>query len=219
MNPDQHFLTILDKMTDYLTLLKEDGVKNIEVDRVTLAGLAAAGPAVSAPPSTETPAAAQTTRTQKPAPAAPSQELHFALAERMEECEDPSPPELNRLVVLSNPGSFTGKPGELLTNILKAAGYSLTSDAARFTQQSDLYNHAPRAILLMGEPALKALRPRATIMLAAGKFKNIEGIDTLCTFDPTYIETHSSTKKAVWQHIQTLLGRMDLPLPNWVKKK
>ena len=71
----------------------------------------------------------------------------------------------------------------------------------------------------MGDPALQALRPRANVMLAGGKFKAIDGVDTLCTFDAVYIESHSATKKAVWTHLKTLLKRIDLDVPDWVKKK
>ena len=199
----------------------------LEVDRVMLSALG--HPVASAQPTEATSSAPSDASDRTPAsksraPSTPTMppvghRLQFAIAERMAACGDPTPPELHRLVILSEGPCFEGSPGELLANILKAGGYELTSEPADYEKISDLYDPAPRAVLLMGDPALKALRPRATVMLAGGKFKAIDGVDTLCTFDPVYIETNSATKKAVWTHLKTLLKRIDLDVPDWVKKK
>ena len=215
MASESQFITVIDKLTEYLGLLKEDGITALEVDRVNLAGLAhPTTPVVQEAPAAAT--AKPVKRAPRPKPAA---NLHFALAERMAACGDATPSELHRLVIVSDEKSFQDGPGEVLGNILKAAGYELISEAAGFSEVSELNSHAPRLALLMGEPALQAFRPRGTVMLARGKFKEVDGLDTLCTFDTCYIEKQSGTKKAVWTDMQNLLKRLELPIPDWVKKK
>jgi hypothetical protein len=217
MDPEQQFISIVDKLSAHLGLMKEDGVTMLDVDRVALSALA--HPVAQTTEAPQPAAAASKPKAQVREKAAPAANLQYAIAERMAACGDATPPELHRLIVLSESGSFQSEPGDLLIGILKAAGYELTTEPATFTETADLYQHAPRLILLMGNPAIQALRPRATVMVVAGKFKAIDGIDTLSTFDTNYILSQTGTKKAVWKSIQDMLDRIELALPDWVKKK
>jgi len=213
MATNTQLITVIDKLTEYLGVLKEDGITALEIDRTHLAGLTRSTASAVDMPAPTSKKTKRPLRTQAPA------DLRFALAERMAACGDATPSELHRLVIVSDEKSFQGAPGDLLRNILKAAGYELITEPAVFSEHIELASHAPRMALLMGEPALQAFRPRGTVLLARGKFKEVDGMETFCTFDTSYIEKQSSTKKAVWTDMQNLLKRLELPLPDWVNKK
>ncbi|MFT7511800.1 MAG: hypothetical protein ACI9QL_001007 [Candidatus Omnitrophota bacterium] len=207
-------------LVGYLDWRKEEGQRVLNVQPEHLIGLSNWG-------RTEISTAQTPSRSVASAPipkpvAAPSAldtgALRFVIAERMPECNDELPVLQTRLAVVSTADAFEGEPRELMDKILRAVGYAFVDAPQQMESVPQIVDLTPLAILSMGNPALKVFMPRGDISMMRGRWKKIHGVDMLCTFDPVYISSQSASKKAVWSDVQGLIKRMELNLPDWVKK-
>ena len=206
-------------LVEYLDWRVEEGQRCLEIDPENLAGLGRWGhpPEAgikAAMPGSEAASSSKGVST----PPRETREIRFALAERMPVCKDQQPAEQTRLVVVSEAAAFASEPGELLNKILKAVGYAFVDGPQQVESESQLVDLAPRAILSLGNSALKVFVPGGDISMMRGRWKTFNGIDVLCTFDTVYIGSDDTRKTVVWSDMKSLIKRLDLHLPDRVKQ-
>jgi len=217
-NNNGDLMELVAGLVEYLDWRAEEGQRCLEIDPENLAGLGNWGhpPEVgieAAMPGNEAASSSGVELT----PSCETHEIRFALAERISMCRDQQPAEQTRLVVISEAAAFASEPGELLDKILKAVGYALVANPKQMESESQLVDLAPRAILSLGNPALKVFVPGGDISMMRGRWKTFHGIDVLCTFDTVYIGSEDTRKRVVWSDMKSLIKRLDLHLPDAVK--
>lgn len=218
-NKDGGIIELVAGLVEYLDWRVEEGQRCLEIDPESLVGLGKWGHPPEAGVEAPTPGgeAASSSKAQSPPPP-DTRDIRFALAERMSVCKDQRPAGQTRLVVVSEAAAFESGPGELLGRILKAVGYAVVDGPQQMESESQLVDLAPRAILSMGNSALKTFVRRGDISMMRGRWKTFHGIDVLCTFDPVYIGSQDARKRAVWSDMQDLIKRLDLHLPDGAKQ-
>jgi len=125
---------------------------------------------------------------------------------------------------------FIGKAGELLNNILAAAGIRredvFVANAvkcrppANRTPRPDeiaacrpylklqIKTVGPQVILCLGAVAAEAVLERAVPSISAlrGEMIELGGISVVCTYHPSYLLRNQSAKPLVWDDVQIVLG-------------
>ena len=125
---------------------------------------------------------------------------------------------------------FVGDAGQLLTNILKACGFSRQdvyianilkcnppgnrnpteqeSNNCRIFLDKQIDIVKPKYLLLLGSIASKALLGDSVSSLR-GRWHQYKGIPTLCTYHPSYVlREGDSAKREVGKDLRMLLNRM-----------
>lgn len=133
---------------------------------------------------------------------------------------------------------FVGRAGQLLTRMIEAMGvkredvYICNVIKCRPPENRDplpdeiatcepfmirqLEVIAPEVIVCLGRFAVQTLTrdPMARITKIRGTWHEYQGIPLMPTFHPSYLLRNPSAKRDVWQDLQQVMQRLDIPVPS-----
>lgn len=190
---------LIEKVEDYLTYLKEEGARRVEVQSM---------PRVQRQPSSFE--AAQTVK-PKPAEATTQREaetlppaLRYMCAERLPECS--AAPSLS---VLGSKSYFSSPNRDLLDKMFYAIGYTLCEKTAE----------DPGAEITLGQTAIDYISGKKTPLLQKrGRWSKRGALPVMPTLGPDYLSMEPKAKADVWKDLLTVIDKLGVELPEWSAK-
>lgn len=138
---------------------------------------------------------------------------------RMAECGDRREVKDSTVALVTEEEETQAEHGNLLREILRAAGYSFLSAPLHLTSADDLKGAGVR-ILVMGNSALQKISPAGMdLKIVRGMWQDTPYGKLIPTFPPSVLPENPAGKKAVWQDLKRLLQDLELEIPDWTKKK
>jgi len=138
---------------------------------------------------------------------------------------------------------FSGKAGELLTNMIRAMGYNrdevfITHIVKCRTADNRQPTHAevmaclpwlaqqvrliqPACIVVLGDAALRGLEnnPQLDVNNVHGIWRKFENIPVMPTFHPEYLLRFPTAKRHAWEDLKTVLTHLGRTPPKTAKQK
>lgn len=139
--------------------------------------------------------------------------------------------------------AFVGRAGQLLTEIIKAMGYTreqvfignvvkcrppdnrtpMPDEMAACIHflERQIALLKPKVIVALGATAVKGLfnDPKISITRIRGTWMSYQGIDTMPTLHPAYLLRNPPAKKDVWEDMKAVLKHLGRPIPERARNK
>ena len=200
-SPHDRLLELTRHLESHVEGLRESGVTHLPV-----AGM---------PPRTTPAGPGKDVQASNPTPAAPAREESTVWMQpaRRRPGLDPSTPAT--ILVISDPASRGTEALEMLDRMLAAIGFLRTGEAQPWSVES-AKAESPRALLAMGDDALRAITGRDSwsVSLTGGTWNSAHELDLMATYSAATLLQSQQYKRQAWKDLQAVLKRLDLPLPD-----
>ncbi|MGA0369050.1 MAG: hypothetical protein ACO3N7_06330, partial [Kiritimatiellia bacterium] len=145
--------------------------------------------------------------------------LVWCTLKRLAECGDPVDATQSAVVLVTEVEETRGEHGELLKQILHAAGYTILQTPLSLTHPDDLKGAGQR-ILALGNPALQKISPAGMdLKVVRGMWQKTPYGKLISSLPPSVLPNNPAGKKAVWQDLKSMLKDLSLEVPQWTRDK
>lgn len=219
--------TLTQILSSYLKGVEEAGIVSLELAHPFPATPQAAPPKrprqkTAQVPPVETPSA----KPILPSPPKPealsvpdTPKIVWCTLKRCADCLDQVDAAQSSVVLVTSAEETVGEHGNLLGQILHAAGYERISKPLPLTHPDDLKGAGAR-ILAMGNPALQEVSPAGMeLKIVRGMWQTTPYGKLISTFPPSKLSNNPAGKKEVWQDLKNLLKDLQVEVPHWTKQK
>ena len=211
----ENLLDLTRRLEDHLASLQEAGITHLPA-----AGVERLPP----PPKKQAPASPSAPVPQKATPATPSAPQNAAVAPmsnlwmqpaRRRPGLDAGKPAPKTVVVISDQASLAPEALALLDKMLAAIGFLRVGEQQPW-DLAEVQNHAPIALITMGDPALREVSGQTSwsVGMVGGKWSTAGDLPFMPTFSPANLLDSQNYKRQAWKDLQAVLERLQLPLPS-----
>jgi hypothetical protein len=124
------------------------------------------------------------------------------------------------LLLITREEEWRDEAGKLLEGMLRAIGYEAAGDRFPWTSPPPELPEPPARMLVMGDPALRAVSPVGfDLSTARGLWQSTSIGRMIATYAPSALLQSPQGKRAAWGDLRKLLEDLGLEIPAWTQEQ